>query len=138
MKLRIRGDSVRLRLTEPEARALAEVGYVEETVRFPGAALLRYRVETGPLVDGVHAGLVKSCLWVRVSREAAARWASGAEVTISGEQSLAEGGVLRVSVEKDFECLHPGHAEHEAGAYAHPAREIHARVLRPGEAGGSA
>jgi hypothetical protein len=120
MKLRIRGDSIRLRLTEPEVRALAETGFVEETVRFPGAAILRYRVETGPHADGVHAGMVKSVMWVRLSREAVARWAESDEVGIAGVQSLQDGGVLRVSVEKDFECLNPGHAEDQSGAYPHP------------------
>lgn len=123
MKLRIRGDSIRLRLTEPEVRALAATGVVEEAVRFPGAAMLTYRVESGPHADGVHAGLAKSCVWVRLSESAVARWATSEDVGIEGVQTLTGGGVLRISVQKDFACLHPlDGREKEAGAYPHPGR----------------
>lgn len=131
MKLRMRGDSIRFRLTEPEVRTLANAGVVEEIVRFPGATELRYRVEAGAHSDGLHAGFVKSCLWVRLSREAVARWAVGDDVGIEGTQVLGDGGVLRVSVEKDFECLHPAmRRQVEEGAYPHPGRASGACGLR--------
>jgi hypothetical protein len=108
-------------LTEPEVRALAERGFVEEVTQFPGAARLRYRIEARKTVEGVHAGFVKSCLWVRVARDAVARWASSDEVGIEGEQPLIDGSMLRVTIEKDFACLNPTHAEDQTGTYPNPA-----------------
>ncbi len=44
MKLRIKGDSLRLRLTQGEVTALDTGGVVEEKVRFGGGAALIYRL----------------------------------------------------------------------------------------------
>ena len=58
MKLRIKGDSLRLRLTQGEVRELAQRGVVSDQVRFGPGAHLTYRIAsdaTAPamaLVDG--------------------------------------------------------------------------------------
>lgn len=45
MKLRILGNSIRIRLTRPEVEALAGAGHVEETTELGATEHLIYRVE---------------------------------------------------------------------------------------------
>ena len=46
MKLRLQGNSVRLRLTRSEVERLRETGLVEESVDFGAGAALAYRLQT--------------------------------------------------------------------------------------------
>ena len=45
MKLRLQGNSVRLRLTRSEVERLREIGLVEELVDFGTAEVLAYRLQ---------------------------------------------------------------------------------------------
>jgi hypothetical protein len=121
MKLRIKGSSIRLRLTEPEVRTLASVGALEESVRFPDGATWRYRLErvaSGPM----RAGVKDSCLCVGLPADEIEAWAGTDRVGIDASIPLSGGGTLAILIEKDFECLHPRAGEPGAGAYPHPAK----------------
>jgi hypothetical protein len=120
MKLRIRGDSLRLRLKRSEVEQLAAGNSVVETTRFPGAEFC-YRLD---VVDGdvCAASFDAGTLTVQLPSDAVRNWASGNEVSIHAEQSLAR-NTLSILVEKDFACLAPGdHREHEddADTFPHP------------------
>lgn len=112
MKLRIRGDSLRLRLTRGEVAALAAEGRVEETTSFGGGAVLRYAITLG---DVLGAKLDGSKIEVTVARETAERWARSDEVGIEGAQDA-----LRILIEKDWSCLKPRDGEDDADAFPHP------------------
>lgn len=120
MKLRIKGASIRLRLTRSEVEAIGRGEIVEEITRFPDGALLRYRLETSvgdvPLFVGFSNGL----LLIRIGSDAAVRWSSGPAVEISESVSLHNTDKLEVLIEKDFECLHPNAGESTEGAFPNP------------------
>ena len=69
MKLRLQGNSVRLRLTRSEVERLRETGLVEESVDFGPGELLAYRLqsrlEQGPVGAAFRQGIVT----VSVSRK---------------------------------------------------------------------
>jgi hypothetical protein len=115
MKLRLRGNSLRLRLTRNEVCRLAEVGLVEESVVFAGGtdSILTYRVRSGESDDATHnAGRIE----VVVHSAAVREWADGPAEGIYFET----GAGLRVAVEKDFRCLAPRDGEDDSDAYEHP------------------
>ncbi|HEX5420534.1 MAG TPA: hypothetical protein VFY39_11085, partial [Gammaproteobacteria bacterium] len=60
MKLRIRGNSVRFRLSQKELEQLAEAGSAEDSIRFaPGVALTyRVSVSSGPVRASFDGALV--------------------------------------------------------------------------------
>ena len=120
MKLRIRGNSLRLRLRQGEVRRLVDEGMVEERTEFgPGSSPLVYalRADDVPCVAAVfEAGRIV----VTVPRRAARRWASSDQVGVEGSQSAGEGGTLRILVEKDFECSDAPADESQDGAYPNP------------------
>jgi hypothetical protein len=117
MKLRLQGNSVRLRLTRSEVGRLRETGLVEESVDFGAGEVLAFRLqsrlEPGPLGAAFRQGVVT----VFVSQKAAQDWAGSDDVGLY-EQS----GPLTISVEKDFRCLTRHLDEQERDAYPHPGQ----------------
>jgi hypothetical protein len=118
MKLRMQGDSLRLRLTRSEVAGLHERGMVEETAHFVGGNGLTYRIRKGA-GDDVRAELTDGTITVHVPAGTVDSWATSDEVGIG-----ARDGVLRIAIEKDFRCLTRPREEDEPDAYPHPAEEL--------------
>ena len=118
MKLRIRGNSVRLRVAQGEAQAVGDGGSVEERTLFPGGSALRYRVEAAE-VESIDASFTDGCLCVRVPRSQATAWASGRQVALEGAVAI-DGGELKILIEKDFHCLKPRDPAEDHDAFPHP------------------
>ena len=116
MKLRIRGDSVRLRLTRGEVANLAAGNAVEEATRFPGGARFRYVLRTRAGVAAVDAGFAADTLTIDLSEIAAREWASSERVEIRALLPLSD-GELSVLVEKDFPCLTTRPGEDDSDAF---------------------
>ncbi|MGD9561253.1 MAG: hypothetical protein AB7F88_03985 [Pyrinomonadaceae bacterium] len=116
MKLRLKGNSIRLRLTQGELRQFALEGKVEETVEFgPGKRGLVYALEAAENVEALHADYESDRLRVIVPAAIAAAWASSDQV---GVESESDG--RRISVEKDFACLKPRPGEDESDMFPNP------------------
>ena len=121
MKLRIRGNSIRLRLVKTEVERLADGQQVLETTRLgPGPAdKLTYSL-------GIHLdnAPVQVCwapgnLGVTVAGELAKELAETQRVTL--EQDLTFGDEsLKVLIEKDFKCLTPRTEEDETDHFENP------------------
>lgn len=122
MKLRIRGDSLRLRLTQGEVHSLAENGSVHETTSF-GASRLVYaiRLVDLPAERTLAARLSttpdESRIEVHVGVETGRAWARSDAVGIEGVD-----GPLRLLVEKDYACLKERPHEDDGDAFPNPAK----------------
>lgn len=116
MKIRIKGPSVRLRLTQTEVRTFASTGVCVETTPLPGG-LFRYALRTGTDFQAHFDG---SELAVFVPQELAEHWANSEEVGMSHVIQLAGGGEVKLLVEKDFACLDPNRDEDESDMFPNP------------------
>jgi hypothetical protein len=123
MKLRIRGNSIRLRLTRPEVELLAATGRIVESTRFPGSGRLTYAIEVASSISEPSAEFDGARICVRVPRAFAETWPTSVETGLLSQQSLPDGGTLRILIERDFECLSPRADESQEGAYANPAHQ---------------
>jgi len=101
MKLRIKGDSLRLRLTQGEVRQLGETGSVEDRVRFGAGAALTYRVKRDIASSDMRATFANGTVEIRLPEKAALAWCQTDEVTLAGSQPAAADAELRIVVEKD-------------------------------------
>jgi hypothetical protein len=121
MKLRIRGNSIRLRLTRGEVDVFIEKGLVEESVSF-GPTRLVYALRTAPAAAAppLAATLVGSRIELVANAEGARTWARGDDVGIEAEQNVGEGPALRLLVEKDFACLKDRPGEPDDDAFPNP------------------
>lgn len=116
MKLRIRGDSIRLRLTQSEVKRLAEDGRVEESTHFGPDERFTYAIAFGG-GDTLSATLSARGIEVTVPGDVARAWATGDSVGLEGARELGEGKTLRILVEKDFACLTKRPNEDDADAF---------------------
>jgi len=125
MKLRIRGNSLRLRLTQGEVARLDETGRVEEEIVFAPGVSLHYAVEARDGLDAARADYDDGRLRVAVPHAVVRRWITSDDEGIAVEQPNGSAEPLRVAIEKDFACLHrEGEAE---DAYPNPAAQSPSR-----------
>lgn len=114
MKLRIKGDSLRLRVGPAEVQQLISSGRIEETVHFAPGAHLTYALEHSEAAACLSASHTPDEVVVIVPTSIAQAWANGQDVGIYGVIPNGSGS-LELAVEKDFACLDPAHAgQHDA------------------------
>lgn len=122
MKLRIRGNSIRLRLKRGEVDRLVAGNKLIEETEFPGSAF-SYSLELSDNEDMV-ASFDNGRIEVSMPREIIPEWADTDLVTLYSEQELPADRKLEILVEKDFTCLEPGHhrnCEDDQDTYPHPS-----------------
>jgi len=100
MKLRIRGNSLTLRVSKTELAKLAETGKVEETMRFSSEHSLRYGIEVRP-TGAVTAAFSGAEILVALPKARLDLWLRPAEVSVEGSQPIGGGKVLQIVLEKD-------------------------------------
>ena len=122
MKLRLHGNSVRLRLSRSEVERLRDTGLVEESLDFGGGEALAYRLQSRPEPGPARAEFRQGTMTISVSAEAAQAWAASDDVGV-----YAQSGALAISIEKDFRCLTRPLDEQEPDVYPHPGRPSETR-----------
>jgi hypothetical protein len=115
MKLRLRGNSIRLRLNRRDVDELASGNALEERVFFPGSARLSYALEPR-IDDGAGACFDGGAIRIAVPSVVVSEWARSEEIGLyydfaAGEQQL------KVAIEKDLECLHGPEEEQDPEAF---------------------
>jgi len=119
MKLRIKGPTLRLRLTQGEIQALLDEGSVEERVPFAPGSQLVYRLRRDAAAREIGASFRDGVVEILVPEGTAREWCTTQRVTLAHEQNLQDGS-LRITLEKDFACLAPRAGEDESDNFPHP------------------
>jgi hypothetical protein len=106
MKLRIKGNSLRLRVSRSEMDRLLHDGHIEESIRFApdAAANLTYALEHAPAAPAISLHYLDRKIRIMLSTDAAEQWAGSDEVGVYGEADTG-GEPLALIVEKDYACL---------------------------------
>ncbi len=123
MKLRIRDNSIRLRLTRTEVETVRADALVRGRVRFAGGNTFDYILESSPATVNPEAHISNNALTVRIPESEILQWSTTEQVSISAEQILHGGEPLKILIEKDFTCLAPRDGEDESDMYANPMQE---------------
>jgi len=125
MKLRINGNSLRLRLTQSEVAEFAETGKVADRIEFGGELnrFLSYAVIAESGAEKVSAKFEDGGISVIIPQTIADEWSQTEQTGIRGEQLLPSGKTLRILIEKDFACLTPRPEEDESDNFPHPKSE---------------
>jgi len=122
MKLRIRGNSIRLRLKRGEVDSLAAGNTLVEETQFPGSTL-SYSLGLSDN-DDMLASFDNGSIVISMPKEIIPEWADTDLVSLYSEIALADDSVLTVLIEKDFSCLEPGghrDCDDDADTYPHPS-----------------
>ena len=107
MKLRIKGNSVRLRLLRSEVERLCAAGVVSEEVRFGTATdqALKYSIAASDGVEEVTVQFSDNQILVLLPESVAMNWTGGGDVGIEAVIDVGNNTELSVLIEKDFECV---------------------------------
>lgn len=117
MKLRIKGNAIRMRLTRSEIAQLAATGMVEELTSF-GSNQLVYAVKSA-LQAQLSAGFTDGRITVLIPDEFVSAWPDNDVVGLR-----LDGPGLEILVEKDFVCI-DRKDEDQSDQYEHPANNHH-------------
>lgn len=120
MKLRIRGNSLRIRVSQTELARISREGAVSDSIRFAPGTTLEYGVEVRPGAR-LTARFTGTEIRVTVPESQLGPWLEPEGVSISGEQALATGETLKILLEKDFACLAPREGEDDSDLFPNPA-----------------
>ncbi|MES2382025.1 MAG: hypothetical protein V4538_13345 [Bacteroidota bacterium] len=104
MKIRIKGNSIRIRLSKTEVDNFALQGYLEERTQFIDNALI-YALEASNTVSELSAKIDGAKITVQVPLLIANNWTSTEQVGFENKMSLGNEQSLFLLVEKDFVCL---------------------------------
>ncbi len=100
MKLRIRDNSIRLRLSQTEVETVRADALVRGRVRFAGGNTFDYILESSPATVKPEAHISNNALTVRIPESEILQWSTTEQVSISAEQIL-DGGAGSVDVQPD-------------------------------------
>lgn len=121
MKLRIKGNSIRLRVAPSEVKHLLRCGAVREQVQLTPSPTdrLTYAVVGSLSEPTISVAYQLGEITVRVPEVAVKRWAESDDVGLYADLTLGNGWTLSVAIEKDFACLDRSDAENE-DTFANP------------------
>ena len=107
MKLRIKGNSLRLRVSRSELARFQAGQRIEETIHFTAApeATLTYALESALKPSPVTVRYGSREVTVILSKDSGRIWGAQSEVGVYTTLDLGPAGSLEVVVEKDFACL---------------------------------
>jgi len=115
MKLRMKGNSLRLRVTPAEVKQLLRDGAIREHLQLTPDPRERFTYAISSSLSEAtttvtyHSGNIT----VSVPNAQLTYWACGEDVGVYADLTLGDGRALSVAIEKDFACLDRSDAENE-------------------------
>ena len=107
MKLRIKGNSLRLRVTPSEVKQLMLCGEIREYIQFTASPGDRLTYEVISSLSDLTATVAYRLGNITVSMPAAQlmKWAGGEDAGVYANVAMGDDLTLSVALEKDFACL---------------------------------
>lgn len=121
MKIRIKGNSVRLRLSKSEVELFGKVGYVEEKTEFLNSNFC-YAIQK--MYDGhsLDASFTDQKLTVFVPKSVMQEWVNTDVVGFNHYLPLSEEKTLFLLIEKDYKCIDGEVDEDQSDYYDNPVK----------------
>ena len=119
MKLRIKDNSIRLRLTKSEVAELANKCIFESHINFGNDIRMTYSITKWD-ADNIDVKYEPNKIEVRIPKSEIDNWANTSLISMESIQQIQEGPDLKILVEKDFACLTEREGEDESDAYPNP------------------
>ncbi len=121
MKLRLLGNKIRFRLSEPEVFALSEVHEIQSTLPInpSDSDNFRYSIHTSKNTFSPTVKFEKNELRIDLPLDRVAKWAKSDQIGIEEIVLSNSGEELVILVEKDFQCL-TSRGEDESKLFQNP------------------
>ncbi|WP_301921687.1 DUF7009 family protein [Ferruginibacter sp.] len=105
MKLRLKGNAVRFRLSQTDVENLAAKGFVEEMINFSKDLALSYRLELNEDILKPGISYAGNTIAVLIPQHFTNGWPGNNIAGISTLHTTEDGTEIFIIVEKDFKCL---------------------------------
>ena len=105
MKIRIKGNSIRLRPTKTDIQNLKNIGKVEEKTVLGSNQIFQYSLEKNENLENLKATFENSKISVFLPKKEWETLVNTDEITVNGHQENGEEGNLFLLIEKDLKCL---------------------------------
>ena len=104
MKIRIKGNSVRFRLTKTEVETFSKKGLVQENTKFPNKTF-SYALKAKSGITNLEAEFQDDNITLYFPEKLQKEWATNNEVGYANTVDWNNKTALSLLVEKDFTCL---------------------------------
>jgi hypothetical protein len=104
MKLRIKGNSIRIRLTKTEVSMLAETGYLEEHTSFLNNQFI-YALQKADEIETLSASFENNKITIFAPAGFINEWPVNNVIGLNTNMALSATEFLYLLIEKDFICL---------------------------------
>jgi len=121
MKIRIKDNSIRFRLTRSEVEQVCKEGFYEEKTEF-NTGQFRYAVFTKEGIDNLEAYFNENRIILYLPNSYASEWLDSDKVGFEHNMPLQNGKSLFLLLEKDFVCM-DDNREDQADNYPNPMAE---------------
>ncbi|MEA1786339.1 hypothetical protein U1E44_09575 [Arenibacter sp. GZD96] len=119
MKIRIKGNTIRLRLTRSEVATVATKGYLAEETKF-SSSRFAYGIKTKKDLTHLDAQFLEETITVFMPAAMANEWWTSEQVGYAHTVALESGETLHLLIEKDFVCMDES-VEDQSDNYPNPA-----------------
>jgi hypothetical protein len=104
MKIRIKGNSIRIRLTKTEVENFEKLGVLEDATEF-GNTRLVYAIESKSTIDQLQASFENNRITVWIPENIKQEWVSTERIGFENKFDIGNNRQLFLLIEKDFVCL---------------------------------
>ncbi|MFK5972399.1 MAG: hypothetical protein QM485_03880 [Flavobacteriaceae bacterium] len=104
MKIRIKGNSIRYRLTKTEVATFCKTGYVEESTQFSDSSFT-YAVKAKDDIEHLEAAFDSGSITLFVPKKESTNWVNSNRVGFQHNLFSDDDSSLSLLLEKDFSCL---------------------------------
>lgn len=118
MKIRINGNSIRIRLSQSETSTLVNHGEISSVCEFIDGRL-KYTLTQGDY-SVLKANFLNSEITVCIPKSYVLEWDKNETIGFDGKDTNG----LYILIEKDFQCLKPRDHEDESNLYANPQSTV--------------
>ena len=105
MKIRIKGNSIRYRLTQTEITNFGKNGMLEEKTEFVNGESFYYSLQKKEGIAGLEASFSGNRISIFVPEEIANKWTTTDVVGFDTKMNIGDGKELLLLIEKDFVCI---------------------------------
>ncbi len=120
MKIRIKGNSVRIRLSKSETELFAAKGYLEERTDFGNSTFIYSIKKTED--ENISANFINGNITVHIPQNLLHQWAKSNLVSLEYNMPVGSDKYLYILLEKDFKCIDAVVTEDQSDYFENPAK----------------
>jgi len=124
MKIRIKGNMVRFRLSKTDVDLLTQNGFLTEQTEFGPGNVLEYSVRADSTVQRLAVTFKNNAIILLVPEQDLKKWSQTELVGLQEVSETGDGKNLHLLLEKDFKCLDQV-AEDQSDNYPNPLMKMH-------------